>query len=112
MRSTKCLYILKLLSAQWKKKPWNHPENDEIISVIIFARNEESIVDYMNCYQHKDTNASGFESRGSNYIYDGMIPLKPCENLIEDIKHAQKAFVIDYVTGNDYRRKREAEKAA
>jgi hypothetical protein len=102
---------LKAFKCSMEKKPWNRPEQDEIISVIIFARNVESVIDYMNCYQHKDPDASGFEFWGTNYIYDGMIPLAPCENLMDDIKYAQKAFVIDYATGNDYRRKKAAEAA-
>lgn len=97
---------LKPFKCSMEKRPWNHPELDEVISVIIFARDMESIVDYMNCYQYKDADASGFEMWSTNYLYDGMSPLRPCENLTEDIKHAQKAFIIDYTTGWKYKREK------
>lgn len=103
---------LKPFKCSMEKKPWNHPELDEVISVIIFARDMESIVDYMNCYQYKDPDASGFEMWSTNYLYDGMSPLRPCENLTEDIKHAQKAFIIDYTTGWKYKREKKAREAA
>lgn len=103
---------LKPFKCSMEKKPWNRPELDEVISVIIFARDMESIVDYMNCYQYKDPDASGFEMWSTNYLYDGMSPLRPCENLTEDIKHAQKAFIIDYTTGWKYKREKKAREAA
>lgn len=103
---------LKPFKCSMEKKPWNHPELDEVISVIIFARDMESIVDYMNCYQYKDPDASGFEMWSTNYLYDGMSPLRPCENLTEDIKHAQKAFIIDYTTGWKYKREKEVKEVA
>lgn len=103
---------LKPFKCSMEKKPWNHPELDEVISVIIFARDMESIIDYMNCYQYKDPDASGFEMWSTNYLYDGMSPLRPCENLTEDIKHAQKAFIIDYTTGWKYKREKKAREAA
>ena len=103
---------LKPFKCSMEKKPWNHPELDEVISVIIFARDMESIIDYMNCYQYKDPDASGFEMWSTNYLYDGMSPLRPCENLTEDIKHAQKTFIIDYTTGWKYKREKEAKEVA
>ena len=103
---------LKPFKCSMEKKPWNRPELDEVISVIIFARDMESIVDYMNCYQYKDPDASGFEMWSTNYLYDGMSPLRPCENLTEDIKHAQKAFIIDYTTGWKYKREKKAREVA
>lgn len=103
---------LKPFKCSMEKKPWNRPELDEVISVIIFARDMESIVDYMNCYQYKDPDASGFEMWSTNYLYDGMSPLQPCENLTEDIKHAQKAFIIDYTTGLKYKREKKAREVA
>ena len=103
---------LKPFKCSMEKKPWNRSELDEVISVIIFARDMESIIDYMNCYQYKDPDASGFEMWSTNYLYDGMSPLRPCENLTEDIKHAQKAFIIDYTTGWKYKREKEAKEVA
>lgn len=103
---------LKPFKCSMEKRPWNHPELDEVISVIIFARDMESIVNYMNCYQYKDPDASGFEMWSTNYLYDGMSPLRPCENLTEDIKYAQKAFIIDYTTGWKYKREKKAREAA
>lgn len=103
---------LKPFKCSMEKKPWNHPELDEVISVIIFARDMESIVDYMNCYKYKDPDASGFEMWSTNYLYDDMSPLRPCENLTEDIKYAQKAFIIDYTTGWKYKREKEAGEVA
>lgn len=103
---------LKAYKCSMEKKPWGREDLDEIIGVIIFARDEQSIIDYMNCYQLKDPDASGWEYWSTNYLYDGMISLQPCQNLMEDIKHAQKAFIIDYTTGWKYRReKRECEEA-
>lgn len=105
------LYLIPY-KCSMEKRPWNRPDLNEVISVIIFARDMESIIRYMNCYRYKDSDSSGFEVWSTNYIYDGMIPLQPCQNLIEDIKHAQKAFIIDYTTGWKYRReKREREEA-
>lgn len=103
---------LKPFKCSMEKRLWNHPEFDEVISVIIFARDMESIVDYMNCYKYKDPDASGFEMWSTNYLYDGMSPIRPCENLTEDIKYAQKAFIIDYTTGWKYKREKEAKEVA
>ena len=103
---------LKAYKCSMEKKPWGREDLDEVIGVIIFARDEQSIVDYMNCYQLKDPDASGWEYWYTNYLYDGMVPLQPCQNIMEDIKHAQKAFIIDYTTGWKYKReKREREEA-
>ena len=90
------------------KMPWGHPEDDECIGVIIFARDEASIVEYMKQYGHKVSDTYGFEYDRTNYIYDGVYtPLQICDDLTTNLRYSQAAFVIDYKTGLNYKNGRE-----
>jgi len=90
------------------KRPWGHPEDDECIGVIIFARDSASIIEYMKQYEHKIPDTYGFEYDRTNYIYDGVYtPLQPCDDLTTNLRYSQAAFVIDYKTGRNYQNGRE-----
>lgn len=90
------------------KRPWGHPEDDECIGVIIFARDADSIIEYMKQYEHKVPDNYGFEYDRTNYIYDGVYtPLQPCDDLTTNLRYSQAAFVIDYKTGQNYKNGRE-----
>lgn len=96
---------LSAFKCSMEKRPWGRPEDDEVINVIIFARDIESISDYMNCYQLIDSGVSGFDYERVNYLYDGMCPLQECQDLMHDIKYSSAAFVIDKYTGWDFKKK-------
>lgn len=96
---------LKAFKCSMEKRHWDRPEDDEVINVIIFARDIESVIDYINCYQLKDSDATGFEYGRVNYLYDGMCPLQECQDLMHDIKYSSAAFVIDKYTGWDFKKK-------
>jgi hypothetical protein len=90
------------------KRPWGHPEDDECIGVIIFARDSNSIIEYMKQYEHKVPDNYGFEYDRTNYIYDGVYtPLQICDDLTTNLRYSQAAFVIDYKTGQNYKNGRE-----
>lgn len=90
------------------KRPWGHPEDDECIGVIIFARDSASIIEYMKQYEHKIPDTYGFEYDCTNYIYDGVYtPLQICDDLTTNLRYSQAAFVIDYKTGRNYKNGRE-----
>ena len=90
------------------KRPWGHPEDDECIGVIIFARDSNSIIEYMKQYEHKVPDNYGFEYDCTNYIYDGVYtPLQVCDDLTTNLRYSQAAFVIDYKTGQNYKNGRE-----
>jgi hypothetical protein len=90
------------------KRPWGHPEDDECIGVIIFARDSNSIIEYMKQYEHKVPDNYGFEYDRTNYIYDGVYtPLQICDDLTTNLRYSQAAFVIDYKTGRNYQNGRE-----
>lgn len=87
-----------------------HIEEDECQTILLFARNEQDVVDYLNCYNILDPDASGLSTATAKYIYDGVYcPLQEVTgNLQEAIKHAQAAFVIDRCTGGKYQRENAA----
>ena len=87
-----------------------HIEEDECQMILLFARNEQDVVDYLNCYNILDPDASGLSTATTRYIYDGVYcPLQEVTgNLPEAIKHAQAAFIIDRRTGEKYQRENAA----
>lgn len=101
--------FLKIFKCSMERKT-NRIEEDECQMILFFARNVQDVVDYLNCYNILDPDASGLSTATTKYIYDGTYcPLQEVTgSLQEAIKHAQAAFVIDRCTGEKYQRENAA----
>lgn len=108
-----CLKAFKCSMEYRKYFPEYHMYDTEIGGVVIFARDMDSIIDYMKCLEDTYYDGAGFIYRGQSFMYDGMVPLKEIsnDNIMWAIRNSSYVFIIDSYNGNIERRKREAQAA-